>query len=74
MTRRTTRGTGHVTGQNSLPGMDWNRLYSRINRTRDGDPLTHPDGCTDCTGTGVNTDQPDPSGTCGTCGGCGWKP
>jgi DnaJ-class molecular chaperone len=70
--RRSTLGTGHVTGQHALPGFEYDRLLSRDPK-RDGDPLTHPDGCKSCGGTGVDTSRPEPAGTCGHCGGSGWR-
>jgi hypothetical protein len=70
--RRNTLGTGHVTGQETLPGFDYNRLWSR-RPNRDGDPLAHPDGCRSCSGTGVDTSRPDPGGVCSDCSGSGWR-
>jgi hypothetical protein len=70
--RRNTLGTGHVTGQEPLPGFDYNRLWSREPK-RDGDPLTHPDGCPACSGTGVDTTRAEPGGICPDCSGSGWR-
>ena len=70
--RRNTPGAGHVTGQQPLPGLSYNRLLNR-EPARDGDPLTHPDGCPACSGTGVDTTRPDPGGACSDCTGSGWR-
>jgi hypothetical protein len=72
MGRRRDLGAGHVVGQTALPGMDWSRVNSR-QPARTGDPLTHPDGCPDCAGTGTDITQPEPAGTCGGCAGTGWR-
>jgi hypothetical protein len=76
MSRRRNRsaGTGldYVAGQEPLPGMDWSRVHSRVPQ-REGDPLTHPDGCKACSGTGADTSRPEPAGSCDPCGGTGWR-
>ena len=60
-------------GQHRLPGMDNDRLWSRL-PDRTGDPLTSPDGCRDCAGTGTGTDlASDPPRPCRSCDGSGWS-
>ena len=59
-------------GQRGIPGLEYDRLWSR-QPDRDGDPLSSPDGCPDCAGTGVNITAANPAAGCGSCDGTGWR-
>ena len=58
-------------GQRRLPGMAYDRLWSRL-PDRPGDPLTSPDGCRACAGTGTDL-AADPPRPCPSCDGSGWS-
>jgi hypothetical protein len=58
-------------GQYRFRGMDRDQLWPRL-PDRTGDPMESPDGCRNCSGTGLDLTV-DPPCPCGPCFGTGWQ-